>query len=45
MLLKLLNPAFNSLALGKHNLLILDMLKDLAHDKYNYIDYYIYKIK
>ena len=38
--LKLLNPDFNSLALDKHGSLILQMLKDLAHDKYDYIDYY-----
>lgn len=42
--LKLLNPDFNSLALDKHGSLILDMLKDLVHDKYDYIDYYIYEL-
>lgn len=42
--LKLLNPDFNSLSLEKHSSLILDMLKDLMDDTYDYIEYYIYEL-
>ena len=42
--LKLLNPDFNSLALDKHGTLILDMLKDLADDKFDLIDYFVYEL-
>ena len=41
---KLLCPDFNSFYLDKHSSLILDMLKDLMHDTYDYIDYYIYEL-
>ena len=42
--LKLLNPDFNSLALDKHGTLILDMLKDLAEDKFDLIEYFVYEL-
>lgn len=42
--LKLLNPDFNSLALDKHGTLILDMLKDLVDDKFDFIEYFVYEL-
>lgn len=41
---KLFCPDFNNFYLDKHSSLILNMLKDLVDDTYDYIDYYIYEL-
>jgi len=42
--MKLLCEDFNNFSLDKHDVLILDMLKDLMNDKYDCIGYYIYDL-